>query len=390
MKRKETTHNHQSDSRVYLQNMIKILPHSGNIWWKDKDLKYLGCNDRVIQILGLESRKDFISKTDYEIWGSNIASKLEEADLYVLETGKSIDLEETIIEFTGKKAIMQTRKSPLLDDHGNIIGIIGASTDITAFKNTELRLKETEESLMGIKALGASIAHELRTPLSAIQFGISGTKDYLPALIKAYLMAKEHCLDVEPIQSEHLKILANMLENVASEVMHAETIINMILMSVKQNNISPNQFELCSIEECVREAMLRYPFKSGERELVSFNNENDFLFLGDKTFMMHVLFNLTKNALYYIKAAKKGKIHIWCDSDGENNILHFQDTAKGIASDILPKLFEKFYTTTPHGTGLGLAFCRMVMTSFGGEISCTSKYGEFTEFQMTFSRRVFK
>lgn len=69
-----------------------------------------------------------------------------------------------------------------------------------------------------------------------------------------------------------------------------------------------------------------------------------------------------------------------------NNILYFKDTGKGIPADVLPKLFEKFYTTTYHGTGLGLAFCKMVMTGFGGSISCTSEYGEFTQFEMVFPK----
>ncbi|HVV69648.1 MAG TPA: ATP-binding protein [Gammaproteobacteria bacterium] len=50
----------------------------------------------------------------------------------------------------------------------------------------------------------------------------------------------------------------------------------------------------------------------------------------------------------------------------------------------MSRLFEKFYTTTTNGTGLGLPFCKMVMEMFQGHISCTSKYGEFTQFSLSF------
>jgi signal transduction histidine kinase len=121
---------------------------------------------------------------------------------------------------------------------------------------------------------------------------------------------------------------------------------------------------------------------------VKWNREVNFHFWGDKTLMVHTLFNLFKNSLYYIHAAKKGIIEIWCEKKEDGNILHFKDTGKGILSDALPKLFEKFYTTTYHGTGLGLAFCKLAMTGFGGSIKCTSEYGEFTEFEMIFPNQV--
>jgi signal transduction histidine kinase len=61
----------------------------------------------------------------------------------------------------------------------------------------------------------------------------------------------------------------------------------------------------------------------------------------------------------------------------------------GIRHEVLPKLFEKFYTTTYRGTGLGLglAFCKMVMNGFGGSISCASEWGQYTTFKLIFPKR---
>jgi len=102
--------------------------------------------------------------------------------------------------------------------------------------------------------------------------------------------------------------------------------------------------------------------------------------------MRHVLFNLLKNALYYIEAANKGEIYIRAEKTPDANILHFKDTGKGMASSMMPYVFERFYSKTQHGTGIGLAFCKSVIESFGGKISCESVEGEHTTFILEFPK----
>lgn len=60
------------------------------------------------------------------------------------------------------------------------------------------------------------------------------------------------------------------------------------------------------------------------------------------------------------------------------------DTGKGISKDILPHVFDRFFTRTQHGAGVGLAFCKMVMHSFGGDIRCQSEEGKHTLFSLSF------
>lgn len=242
------------------------------------------------------------------------------------------------------------------------------------------------EKLKTMKSLAASIAHELRTPLVAIRFGISGAKEYFPILVKTYDTAKENHLKIDPIKNSHLKTLLGVFDGIDSEIKYANTIIDMILMNVKQSNILLGDITLLSMNSCVDEAIARYPFKKGELELVEWSKNDDFLFKGEKILMVHVLFNLMRNSLYFIQAARKGKIKIWYGSDKDNNILYFKDTGKGIPKRDMSKLFEKFYSTTRHGTGLGLAYCKMAITRFGGTISCKSRYGEYTQFEMHFPR----
>jgi signal transduction histidine kinase len=98
---------------------------------------------------------------------------------------------------------------------------------------------------------------------------------------------------------------------------------------------------------------------------------NDFEVKANPDLLKHVLFNLLKNALYYIKAARKGEILIWAEK-GDPTTNYILKTRKGISKQILPYIFNQFYSRTDYGTGVGLAFCRNVMQQLGGNIICES------------------
>ena len=75
---------------------------------------------------------------------------------------------------------------------------------------------------------------------------------------------------------------------------------------------------------------------------------------------------------------------MWTSQNEGYNQLFFKDTGQGIPRDVLPFIFDRFYSKTYHGTGIGLSFCRLVMHSYKGYIKCESVYGEFTLFELGF------
>lgn len=156
------------------RKIIEKLP--GNVWWKDVNLVYLGCNDRVLKVLGLSSRRDFIGKTDRDLWEKNIANKLKKADLHILTTGETINLEEVILQKDGKRAVMLTNKSPLYNDKGGIVGIIGTSTDISKRKEME---EELAEAIRAKSTFMSIASHEVKGPLANVIFILEILKDQL-------------------------------------------------------------------------------------------------------------------------------------------------------------------------------------------------------------------
>jgi two-component system CAI-1 autoinducer sensor kinase/phosphatase CqsS len=141
------------------------------------------------------------------------------------------------------------------------------------------------------------------------------------------------------------------------------------------------------MSECIDVALQRYPFSTEERILVSWQQDQDFSFQGVELLTVHVLFNLLKNALRHIAQADKGHITIHLETSATSNRLIFRDTGGGIVPEALAHIFMRFYTSSNDsalGAGIGLAFCRDVMTAFGGTIHCNSTHGEYCEFVLTF------
>ncbi len=241
------------------------------------------------------------------------------------------------------------------------------------------------EKLHLLQTIGASIAHELRTPLLTISSGATGVKQYFPALLHAYKEAQAKQLPIETIRPQHLQILEKSLEDIHAEVNYANTIINMLLMKASQSHMSNHEISLCSLESCVEQALNRYPFADeNEKNIVTWTPGNDVEFIGNPLLVIHVIFNLLKNALYYIAKVKKGEIQLWLNKGVRYHELHFRDTGAGIPNKVLSQIFERFYTTNANGTGTGLAFCKMVMEGLGGNIECQSREGEYTEFTLYF------
>jgi two-component system CAI-1 autoinducer sensor kinase/phosphatase CqsS len=219
---------------------------------------------------------------------------------------------------------------------------------------TNENLNPNLAQIQRIKSLAGSIAHETRNPLASIKQGCDIIKN---------------CLD-EAME---------FLDLISTSSTRGLMISEMILANIREEKIDTSKFTDLSIAKIVKSAIREFAFESKKEEgLINVNLEDDFIFKGDETLMIFVLFNLLKNSLYY-----KAKINIWLDAD--KKFLYFKDDGVGIPADKLELIFDDFFTSNKKGgTGLGLPFCKRVMNAFGGDISCKSVEGEGVEFCLNF------
>lgn len=271
--------------------------------------------------------------------------------------------------------------------NGAFLAVFGFAVVLGTAANYAGEMVRTEQE-RAMLATAGSIAHELRTPLLGISAGAAGLRHYLPALLDAYRLGRKHDLPVTNIRMAHLDAMTGVLDRIVAEAQHSNAIIDMLLVNARHGDGTPQELGDCSIARCVETALARYPFTESEQALVSWEHRDDFRFHGAELLTVHVLFNLLKNALRQIGRAGRGRVGIATIVGRRENRLVFRDTAAGIPAEQLPHIFTRFYTSSTGdgilGAGIGLAFCRDVMQTFGGRIECSSVPGEFTEFILIF------
>ncbi|MCU7885926.1 MAG: PAS domain S-box protein, partial [Candidatus Thiodiazotropha sp. (ex Lucinoma annulata)] len=115
------------------------------IWLKDPDGNYLACNDRFEAFFG-ESEADIVGKTDYDFVDSDLADSFREHDKKAMEKGTP-SVNEECITFAkdGHNELLETTKTPMLDNNGGLIGVLGIGHNITERREAEEKLKQSEE-----------------------------------------------------------------------------------------------------------------------------------------------------------------------------------------------------------------------------------------------------
>lgn len=240
------------------------------------------------------------------------------------------------------------------------------------------------EKMQVMQSLSANIAHEMRTPLSGIRASVSGCEEYFPTMLRAYeLCSRKDPAAFPPMREDYVARLMATPKRVQLMIDQANNVIDMLLMNLRENALDRKLLHPIDAAALVHQAVDRYPFKTGERDKLVLQLEQNFSFLGVESLCIYILFNLLKNAYYSIQSAQKGDIHITLQHGGHENRLVFRDTGLGIDEKIVGRVFDGFFTTKHDGTGAGLAFCKRTVESFGGQIECRSRLGEYAEFIIT-------
>jgi len=131
------------DSRQMLQIVLDTIPQ--RVFWKDRNLAFLGCNRSLAHDIGYADPAAVIGKTDYDHSSAAIAEHFRADDRAVMESGQpKINFEEPQIRPDGSTAWLRTSKVPLRNREGAIIGVLGTYEDITASKREQEALSESE------------------------------------------------------------------------------------------------------------------------------------------------------------------------------------------------------------------------------------------------------
>lgn len=246
-----------------------------------------------------------------------------------------------------------------------VIGFAWAAGLALGLSSANLRREHLRHTLATVGIM----AHELRTPLATI------------ALVGDVMQREAAALPDEEAATR-LGQLSARLHALVRGMNHQ---IDVQIFNARLLNLPP-QREIVSAAHAVQEAVDHYPFRTTrERESVRVLVRRDFRFRASSLLFAHVIDNLVKNALKSLAAtpspARPGDITL------EVGVLHnrgrilVSDVGVGVSPDLAPRIFDPFFSTDASGGhGLGLAFCRRVLTDLGGSIHVTSVHGKGATF----------
>ncbi len=121
------------------RTLIENLPQK--IFYKDRNSVYISCNKSYADDLRIKP-DEIGGKTDYDFFPKKLAEKYREDDKRLMDLGRAEDIEEEYIQ-RGKEVWIYTVKTPIMDDSGNVTGILGISWDITERKKAEQQIKQS-------------------------------------------------------------------------------------------------------------------------------------------------------------------------------------------------------------------------------------------------------
>ena len=235
---------------------------------------------------------------------------------------------------------------------------------MSAILNTStanLKNEIQNNKLLILGKLAASIAHEIRNPLSAIK------------------------LEIESMRMSAGESDGELHESLTSCMEATERINNIIQTTLdfsRKNTRVTNNVDLNKI--CSQTIDLLSAQANKQKSLLIFKpKENLPTIRLNKNKVLQVTVNLVTNALDAVKENGKIKLQIKTNDKGAI-VLEVSDNGIGIKEEDKPKIFTDFYTNKKSGTGLGLGVCKMLIEEQGGEIGFVSKQGKGSKFFIQF------
>jgi len=146
----------QRQQKALLDNIPDIA------WLKDKESRFIAANEPFGKACGFEP-EDLVGKTDLDIWPRDLAERYRADDKEVMESGKRKQVEEPLTDSEGKSLWIETIKTPIYDEQGNVLGTAGIARDITERKQSFERLRKA----LGATVQAIAVTVETRDPYTA-------------------------------------------------------------------------------------------------------------------------------------------------------------------------------------------------------------------------------
>lgn len=258
----------------------------------------------------------------------------------------------------------------LVDIFARIVELNGRQIIIASIKNVSDQYLMSEklvqaDKLVLLGQLSASLVHEIRNPLAAVNLNLQ--------LLSRALSENKELLSYVNTALQGVERISKIIDVTLSFSRQSEPFIEKLNL----NTVVVSTLDL--INHLLRKKEIT----------LSFDLKNDLpLISADSKHLQQIIVNLITNAIDAIE--KKGTITLktYVEDYPENNLklvcLTVEDDGVGIAEEDLDKIFNPFFTKKPSGTGLGLAITQKLLYKYNGTIEVQSRLGEGTAIKIKF------
>lgn len=260
----------------------------------------------------------------------------------------------------GSEVPIEVGLNPIDTTEGRVV--LASIMDMTERRQAEAEAARQRNELAHLSRvnllgeLSGSLAHELNQPLMAI---LSNAQ------------AAQRFLDRDDFDLDELR---EILTDIVSEDRRAGEVIQRLRLLLKKGQVQQHPVQINDVVEDVLKLM--------HSDLIHHNVAVEThltpelpIVNGDRVQLQQVMLNLVINGCDAMNGGIRGDrkllLKTECSADGRVMVI-VSDRGCGIAPEKLESVFEPFYTTKPHGMGLGLAVCRTIITAHGGRLWATN------------------
>jgi PAS domain S-box-containing protein len=369
-------------SEAKYRTLVENIPQK--IFLKDTHSRYLSVNQNYARDLGY-SPEEVVGRDDFDFHPKALAEKYRADDRRIINEGITDEFDE---EYTvdGELRYVHTIKTPVKDENGNLIGVLGVFRDITERKRMEEDLKESnrrlEETLAELKATQQQIIQQER--LRALGEMASGIAHDFNNALTPILGYSEVLLDVPELlnDKEKMKHYLKQMNTAAKDAQNTVSRLREFYRRREEDEI----FMPVNLNQQVKQAIeLTQPKWKGQAQSngITISIETDLqkvpIISGNESDLRGVLTNLIINSVDAMK--ENGTITLRTRHKGKHVVLEVSDTGIGMTEKVKQRCFEPFFTTKiEHGTGLGLSIVYGIIQRHEGTIEVDSELGKGTTF----------
>jgi PAS domain S-box-containing protein len=318
----------------------------GHIYWYNKRwYEYTGTTLEQMKGWGWQSVHDPNELPSVlERWRASIAS------------GEPFDMVFPLRGFDGRFRPFLTRVMPLRGADGRILRWFGTNTDITAIREMEEALKEADRHKDQFLSM---LAHELRNPLAPIRNGLQ--------ILKTTAINRETIEKARGMMERHVVHLARIVDD----------LLDVSRLTTGKFGLRSERLDLARLLRVIVDDHNTALLEAGLTAEVEVP-EVPVWVQGDATRLTQVVGNLLQNAVKFTPRGGSVSVRLSTDAVRAQAVLAIRDTGVGIATDMLPRLFEPFEQADRSldrgkgGLGLGLALVKGLVELHGGQVYAAS------------------